>query len=84
MKVAHRKTLWVHTSYALAVSTILTFVIVLKRDLPNIAIILLIGAYIIGHVIIHLRRDDLRQDTILEYILGGIAVGVVLIGVMNR
>lgn len=84
MKIAHRKTLWVHTTYAVIVSAVLASVIVLKRDVPNIVIVLLIGSYIIGHVIIHLKRDDLRRDTVLEYILGGVAVGVVLIGVLHR
>lgn len=48
---------------------------------------MIIGAvitlYIVGNTVIHIKRDDYRQDTLIEYILIGAAVFVVLVSALR-
>lgn len=84
MRIVHKKTLWVHSAYALIVCGVLGLIIWSQPNIPNIVVVALIAAYIIGHIYIHFKRDDLRQDTVAEYVLIGIAVTVVLAGALNN
>lgn len=82
MKVAHRRTLWVHTVFSLIVCGVLGFVLWRKPTVPAIVVLGAIAFYVLGNVFIHARRDDLRQDTVIEYAVFGIAIGVVLVSAL--
>lgn len=84
MKVAHQKTLWFHSIYAVFMVLLIVALILLLHNVSALLIGLLITAYVIGHVIIHLKRDDLKTDTVIEYVLLAVAVFVVLAGVLAK
>ena len=78
MKTMHRKTLWIHTLFSFSLCALLGVLVWLKGDLPTIIIGAVIALYVIGNTIIHIKRDDYKQETLIEYILIGSAVFIVL------
>lgn len=78
MKAIHRKTLWVHTLFSFSLCALIGVIIWLKGDLPTIILGAVIALYVIGNTVIHIKRDDFKQDTIVEYVLLAIAVFIVL------
>jgi hypothetical protein len=78
MKAFHRKTLWVHTLFSFSVCALLGLLIWLKGDVPTGIIGAAIALYVIGNTVIHIKRDDYKQETLVEYILIGGAVFIVL------
>lgn len=83
MKALHRKTLWIHTLFSFSICALLGIVIWLKGDIPTMIIGAVITLYIVGNTVIHIKRDDYRQDTLIEYILIGAAVFVVLVSALR-
>ena len=83
MKAAHRKTIWVHTVFAVLMAGILAILLAVTRNVAAAVIAVFIALYIGGHVIIHLRRDDLKAETVVEYTLLGAAVFIVLISAVR-
>ena len=80
MKVAHRKTLWIHTVFA-AVMAIFLFIIALSgKNIAIWAVVSFFGLYLVGHLVIHYRRDDLNVETAVEYVRFIGAVAVVMYG----
>lgn len=51
--------------------------------MPTIIVGAAIALYIIGNTVIHIRRDDYRQETLVEYLLIGGAVFIVLAGALR-
>lgn len=78
MKVVHRKTLWFHTFFSALMCVGLTALVLVKKDLSITILVVLLAAYILGNVAIHIRRDDFRREVLFEYSLIGIAIFVVL------
>lgn len=83
MKIAHRKTLWIHTFFSVVVCLLLSVVLMIRRDISTVVLIVAIGIYILVNALIHLMRDDFRQDTLVEYVLVGAAIVIVLIGALK-
>jgi hypothetical protein len=83
MKTFHRKTLWVHTLFSFSVCALLGLLIWLKGDVPTIVIGAAIALYVIGNTVIHIKRDDYKQETLVEYILIGGAVFIVLVSALR-
>jgi hypothetical protein len=83
VKAIHRKTLWIHTLFSFSVCALLGLIIWLKGDLPTIIIGAAIALYIFGNTVIHIKRDDYKQDTLIEYILIGSAVFIVLVSALR-
>ena len=78
MKIAHRRTLWIHTTFSLGVCALIGLIIWLRRDIPTIGVAVAIALYIIGNTVIHIKRDDFKQETLVEYILIGAATFIIL------
>ena len=78
MKVVHRKTLWIHAVFSLGICVALGALIWVRQDVTTIILAAVIGTYVIGNVVIHLKRDDFRQDTAIEYALFATAMFIVL------
>ena len=83
MKAHHRKTLWVHTIFAIIMVSLLAALLVFNFHLTTLLIALFVAVYIGGHVFIHMKRDDLKPETIVEYALLGAAVFVVLVSALK-
>lgn len=78
MKIHHRRTLWVHTLFSFSLCALIGLITWLKGDLPTIIIGAVIALYIVGNAVIHIKRDDYKQETLVEYILLAGAVFIVL------
>lgn len=78
MKIKHHKTLWVHTLYSIVLTVGLALLVLIRRDVPTAVLAVLLVVYIIGNSYIHIKRDDLKRETIYEYILLGFAVFIVV------
>lgn len=78
MKIMHRKTLWFHTLFSVVMCIGLTALVLAKQDLSITILVVMLGAYILGNVAIHIRRNDFRREVLFEYSLIGIAIFVVL------
>lgn len=83
MKIIHRKTLWFHTLFSVLMCIGLTLLVLAKRDLSITILVLLLVAYILGNVVIHIKRDDFRREVLFEYSFIGIAIFVVLGGTLK-
>lgn len=82
MKIAHRKTLWIHTLFSVVACVLLGIILLTRRDISTIALVTVIAVYVLANALIHLMRDDFRQDTLVEYVLVGVAIVVVLAGAL--
>jgi hypothetical protein len=78
MKITHRKTLWIHSAYSVIMTTALVVLVLVRGDMPTIALAFLLFLYIGGNVYIHIKRNDFKKETLIEYLLLGFAVFVVL------
>lgn len=83
MKIIHRKTLWIHSVFSLFVIGLLAALIVFNRNVPIVLLAIAVGVYVIGNAAIHIKRDDFREDTMLEYFLLGAAVLIVLVSAVG-
>ena len=83
MKIIHRKTLWIHSVFSLIVVSLLVTLIVFNRNIPVALLAIAIGVYVVGNAAIHIKRDDFREDTMLEYFLLGAAVLIVLVSAVG-
>jgi len=83
MKIAHRKTLWIHTLFSFSVCALLGILIWLNDNLPTTLVAGMIILYVVGNAIIHIKRDDYKQDTLIEYVLLGTAIFIVLAGSLS-
>lgn len=83
MKIMHRKTLWIHTTFSLLILVLLGLLIAFNQNIPVGLLSLAIGIYVVGNAVIHIKRDDFREDTVLEYFLMGAAVLIVLISAVG-
>lgn len=83
MKAAHHKTIWYHSAYAVVMAALLAVLLIVSRNLPVLIIVLLVALYVGGHIYLHIKRDDLKPETIVEYSLLGAAVCIVLAGALR-
>lgn len=83
MKKIHRSSLKFHTIYSIALSVIFLVIILSVRDITLGATMVFLLLYIIGNGIIHTRKNELKRDTLLEYILVSIIVLVIIMGALR-
>lgn len=78
MKIAHRKTMWLHTAFSGVLCAFLIVLILMKRNVPTMVVAGALILYLVGNAYLHIKRGDFRRDTLYEYILLTLAVFVVL------
>lgn len=78
MKVHHRKTHWIHAVFSIGLLLALMTIVLIKRDIPTMVLALAFTFYVVGNSLIHLRRGDLNQETVIEYTLLTLAVFIVM------
>ena len=69
--------------FSLIVVSLLVTLIVFNRNIPVALLAIAIGVYVVGNAAIHIKRDDFREDTMLEYFLLGAAVLIVLVSAVG-
>jgi hypothetical protein len=83
VKVHHRKTHWIHVAFSISLLTLLAALILIKQTLPTAVLAGAFALYVLGNGYIHAKRDDLKQETIIEYILLAAAVFIVLVSALK-
>jgi hypothetical protein len=78
MKIAHRKTLWLHTAFSFTLCALIATLILAGQQIPLFILLIFIAVYIGGNVFIHVKRGDLKKETIYEYTLTGLVLLIVL------
>lgn len=81
MKKQHYQRLKFHTIFSVSISLLFLVILFIYRDITLAIAMVFLAAYIIGNGIIHVRHNELKRDTILEYIIVSAIVLVLLIGV---
>ncbi len=81
MKKQHYKKLKFHTIFSIIISLLFLTILLVNRDITLGVAMLFLVAYIVGNGIIHVRHNELKRDTILEYIIVSVIVLVLIIGV---
>lgn len=84
MKKQHYKKLKFHTIFSVSVSLLFLAILLIYHDITLAVAMVFLAVYIIGNGIIHVRHNELRRDTILEYIIVAAIVLVLIIGVLYR
>lgn len=83
MKKIHLPSLKIHTIFSLALAVVLLAVIIIAPSISLFAVALFVVLYISGNGIIHSKKNELKRDTLVEYILVSIIVIVVVIGAVS-
>jgi hypothetical protein len=83
MKKLHYKSLKFHTVYSFVLAVVFLIMIIVVPDISlGLAMAFLI-LYVAGNGLIHTRNNELKRDTLMEYIILSIIVFVVIIGALN-
>jgi len=83
MKKIHHKSLKFHTLYTAAISIIFLIVILFAREITLFTTSIFLILYIIGNGIIHTIKNELKRDTVIEYIIVSTIILVIAIGTIN-
>lgn len=83
MKKIHHASLKFHTLYSIVLSVIFLVVLLIVRDVSLGVAMFFLVLYVVGNGIIHARKSELKQDTILEYVLVSIIALTVIVGVVR-
>jgi hypothetical protein len=84
MKKKHRASLKFHTIYSIVLSVIFLVIILLERDITLAATEIFLILYVAGNGIIHSKNNELRRDTLIEYILISAIALVMLVGTITQ
>lgn len=84
MKKKHHASLKFHTIYSIVISVIFLIVILLVRDITLGAAAVFLIFYVAGNGIIHSKNNELKRDTLVEYILLSIIALVIIIGTITQ
>lgn len=80
MKKQHLPTLKFHTIYTIVLSLVFAGIIVFVPDITLFAAVFFLILYVAGNGIIHSRNNELRHDSLIEYIIVSLVALVVLFG----
>lgn len=80
MKKKHHSSLKFHTIYSVVLSIIFLAIILLVHDITLGATMAFMLLYVVGNGIIHTRKNELKHDTLIEYILVSIIIFVIILG----
>lgn len=83
MRVAHRKTWWMHSALTVVLCTVLLVLLLVNPTPSMLLIVSFLVVYLLGHTILHAKRSDLNKETVLEYGLIAAAVFIVLSGALT-
>lgn len=84
MKKTHIKKLKFHTLFSIFVAIAFICVLLISRDLILGLIMLLLFLYIAGNGIIHTKSNELKKDSLLEYILVSLIVLVIIYSALRN
>jgi len=82
MKKHHTHKLRFHTIFSVALVLVFLIVLFFVRDISLAIAMLFLAVYIAGNGIIHAKYNELKRDTIVEYVIVSGIVIVVLIGAL--
>lgn len=83
MKKIHAPSLKFHTVYSIVLTLIFLVIIIFIRDIALGAAMFFLLLYVGGNGIIHSKKNELKRDTLLEYIILSIIALVVLVGAIT-
>jgi hypothetical protein len=78
MKAIHRKTIWLHTIFSFVICGLLLVIVLVRQSVPSLMLAGIFAIYVLGNGYIHIKRDDMKRETMYEYLLLALAVFVVL------
>ena len=84
MKKVHHETLKYHTIYSFILSAIFISIVLLNRDSALVVAIVFLIFYITGNGIIHTKHNELKRDTLIEYIIISVIALIILIDSVIR
>jgi predicted permease len=79
VKKRHSRTLKFHTVFTVALTVVFAFVLLITKSLSLGVAMIFLALYVAGNGIIHVRRNELARDTIVEYILIGVIAALLLV-----
>lgn len=82
MKKHHAKKLKFHTLFSVLLVIIFLTVLFFVRDVSLAIIMLFLAIYIAGNGIIHSKYNELKRDTVVEYLIVSGIVIIVVIGAL--
>jgi hypothetical protein len=80
MKKQHFKKLKFHTIFSVILSAIFLLVLLFVHDLSFGIAAAFLCAYVIGNGIIHIKNNELNRDSVVEYVIVSVIVGIVITG----
>lgn len=83
MKKIHHPSLRLHAIYSIVLSVVFLAILIFVRDIALGVSMLFLVLYVVGNGIIHTRKNELKRDTLLEYVLVSAIVLVVLLGLLR-
>lgn len=83
MKKFHHASLKLHVIYSVFLSVIFLAILLFVRDIALGASMFFLVLYVVGNGIIHTKKNELKRDTLLEYVLVSAIVLVVLLGLLR-
>ena len=84
MKKQHHKSLKFHTIFTIVLVLVCLATILLKPDWILAVSCALLIAYVAGNGIIHSRKNELTRDSIFEYGIVAVIVGLIIVGAVVR
>lgn len=82
MRQEHHLTLKFHTIYSLGLALIFVVMMLIMKSLAFGLAVIFLMMYIAGNGIIHIKKNKLTRDTIIEYVLVSLVVLVIFIDLL--
>lgn len=83
MKKKHHSSLKFHTIYSIILSVVFLAIILVRHDLTLGLTMVFLTLYIVGNGIIHTTKNELKRDTLVEYVLVSIIIMIMTIGAIK-
>lgn len=84
MKKIHQKTLKYHTVYNFILVLIFLAIVIIKKDALFVTAVIFLIFYITGNGIIHSKHNELKRDTLIEYIIVSAIAMIILVDSLIR
>jgi hypothetical protein len=84
MKKQQYQKLKFHTIFSVSISLLFLIILLIDHSITLGIAMIFLASYVIGNGIIHIRHNELKRDTVLEYIIVAIIALVLLVGVLYR
>lgn len=82
MKLKHHKSLKFHTAYSIFLAVVFIVIIALVHEVSLGVSMGFLAFYVIGNGIIHAKKNELNQDSVVEYVLVSAIVLVLIVGII--